>query len=165
MNGRIARVLRPWEEVVGVLNNLSINNGKLILSISLSINLEIPDHSVNKEKLEKALGHRVGILRTDSGYLVRDFKTSNVDYIAHDGEQESKYDYFTKEKRRKGNVETIRIVGPDLKQFLKQKKSEGNATKTVRALLQSHYFSLFQKIVAVFGPIGLLHSLKIGSGG
>jgi len=163
MSGRIARVLRPWEEVVGVLNNLTTNNGKLILSISLSINLEIPNHSVNKETLEKALGHRVGILRTDSGYLVRDFKTSNVDYILLMTENRNPSTIISL-KRSVGKVMSKQL-GPDLKQFLKQKKSEGNATKTPKALLQSHYFSLFQKIVAVFGPIGLLHSLKIGSGG
>ena len=158
MNGRILRVLRPWEEVMGVLNNLSTNDGKLILSISLSINLEIPDQSVNKKMLEKVLGHHVGILRTDSGYLIRVFKTPNVDYIAHDEGQESKHSSSTKEKNKEGSFETIRAVGPDLKQSKKRKESRENATKPNLVLLQNRYFSLFQRVVAFFGPVGLLHS-------
>ena len=158
MNGRIAHILRPWEEVIGVLNNLSANNGKLILSISSTINLEVPDQSVNKEMLEKVLGHRVGILRTDQGYLIRVFKTPNINYIAHDEEQESEHNSSTKEKHKEGSFETIRAVGPDLKQSLKQKESWENETKTERLLLQTLYFLLFQRIVAFFGPMYLLHS-------
>ncbi|RLF80101.1 hypothetical protein DRN44_07870 [Thermococci archaeon] len=76
--------LKVWEEIVGILNDLRVNNGKLILSISSSINVEIPNQLVNKKMLEKILGHRVGVLRTDSGYLIRVFKATNANYVAHD---------------------------------------------------------------------------------
>jgi len=49
-------------------------------------------------------------------------------------------------------------IGPDLKQFSKQEESARIATKPAPVLLQSPCFSLFQKVVAFFGPRGLLHS-------
>jgi len=79
--------LKVWEEIVGILNDLRVNNGKLILSISSSINVEIPNQLVNKKMLEKVLGRRVGVLRTDSGYLIRVFKAANANYVAHDRER------------------------------------------------------------------------------
>ena len=162
MNGRIIRVLRPWEEVIGVLNNLSTNNGKLILSISLSINLKIPDQSVNRKMLEKVLGHHVGILRTDSGYLIRVFKTPNVDYIAHDEEQESKHNSSTKEKHKEGSFETIEAVGPDLKQSKKRKESRENATKPWTGFVAKSLFFAVSEGCCIFWTYGFVAFLFCG---
>ena len=162
MNGRILRVLRPWEEVMGVLNNLSTNDGKLILSISLSINLEIPDQSVNKKMLEKVLGHHVGILRTDSGYLIRVFKTPNVDYIAHDEGQESKHSSSTKEKNKEGSFETIRAVGPDLKQSKKTKRKQGKCNKAKSGFVAKSLFFAVSEGCCIFWTCGFVAFLFCG---
>ena len=60
--------------------------------------------------------------------------------------------------QRRSNGETIRTTSPDLKQFLEQIKGKRIETKPFLALLQSPCFLPFQKVVAFFGPGGLLHS-------
>lgn len=66
--------LKPWEEVIGMLNKLYANEERVTLLLSSFIRLEIPSQLLNKKIMKKALGHKVGVLRTDSGYCVRIFQ-------------------------------------------------------------------------------------------
>jgi len=69
--------LKPWEEVIGVLNELRAEEGKLTLFLSSSIIVKIPDKVLNEKVMKEALGRKVGVLRTDSCYRVRVFGTSD----------------------------------------------------------------------------------------
>lgn len=146
-----AHVLRVWEEIIGNLLSISECKDGAIVNVS-GRNYLLPSFPKKFFSKLSMKGTIVGILRTENGYAVRIVKKtpSTRTFSAASTSPE--------EKHKEGSFETIRTVGPDLKQSSKQKESWENETKTSPLLLQTLYFLLFQRIVAFFGPMYLLHS-------
>jgi len=119
-----AHVLRVWEELIGKLLDIAEREDDVAVNVS-GCNYILP--SFPRELLSK-LGIRsvtVGILRTENGYAIRIIKET-PSTCAFSAASTS-----PKEKHTESSVETIRAVGPDLKQFLKQTRSEEIETKPV----------------------------------
>jgi len=113
------RILRPWEKIVGKLLDVKVADDQETIIVNvLGINYILPSFpKVLKSKLSMR-GTIVGIIRTENGYAVRFVKKTPSTRTF------SAASTFSKEKHRESNVEKIRAVGPDLKQFLKQTSGE-----------------------------------------
>lgn len=62
------RILKNWEEGVGVLHHLDHDEGNLVGKIG-RLALLLP--SEMEDQLRPMVGKKIGILRTDDGYLWR----------------------------------------------------------------------------------------------
>ena len=117
-----AHVLRVWEEIIGNLLSISECKDGAIVNVS-GRNYLLPSFPKKFFSKLSMKGTIVGILRTENGYAVRIVKKTPSTRTF------SAASTSPKEKRMESNVETIRAVGPDLKQFLKQTRSEEIETK------------------------------------
>ena len=117
-----AYVLRVWEELIGKLLDITEREDNVVVNVS-GRNYILP--AFPKELFSKLSmrGTIVGILRTENGYAIRIVKKTPSTRTF------SAASTSPKEKRMESNVETIRAVDTDLKQFLKQTRSEGIETK------------------------------------
>jgi len=66
--------LRPWQEVVGIVDGVEAFKESIVINISLirRISLEIPTNELKEcdVSLERLVGRRISILRTDEGYVL-----------------------------------------------------------------------------------------------
>ena len=89
MNGRIARALGAWEELVGMLSILKFLSNGVLVSVAGRIYL-LPNFPEELQaKLLKLVGKKIGILRLTDGYR---FRIINV---------------LPEQKRTKSDVEAI----------------------------------------------------------
>jgi len=141
-----AHVLRVWEELIGNLLSIAECKDGAMVNVS-GRNYILPDFPQELFSKLSMRGTVIGILRTENGYAIRIVKKTPSTRTF------SAASTSPKEKRRESNVETIRAaVGPDLKQFLKQTRSEEIETKPGTVLFQKPCFSPFQRIVSIAGP-------------
>ena len=144
-----AHVLRVWEEIIGNLLSISECKDGAIVNVS-GRNYLLPSFPKKFFSKLSMKGTIVGILRTENGYAVRIVKKtpSTRTFSAASTSPE--------EKHKEGSFETIRAVGPDLKQSLKQKESWENETKTTLTLPSTNghsirdYFLCFRIFVVFF---------------
>ncbi|KXB00138.1 hypothetical protein AKJ48_00495 [candidate division MSBL1 archaeon SCGC-AAA261O19] len=62
--------LRPWEELVGLLEDVSVDEGVAILEISREVKIKLPPEKL--AELEDVVGEEVRVLRTD-GFKIDEF--------------------------------------------------------------------------------------------
>ena len=64
-NGKSSNFLNFWEEEEGLLKDVEKKDDKLILTFETYSNLFLPYSKNLEEQLQKVVGRKVGVLRTD----------------------------------------------------------------------------------------------------
>jgi len=66
--------LEPMQEIVGTLDGIKDNNNRIKLKFTICKEIEVPYDAIPKEKLQAAVGHRIGIFNSGDRYKLRRVK-------------------------------------------------------------------------------------------
>ena len=66
--------LNVFSEIVGTLTDVVFKEGKMVISFSLSQEIEVPNEAIQKEKIENLIGKKIGLFNNNGNYKIRKIK-------------------------------------------------------------------------------------------